>query len=178
MSQTDEEKEADNRVLPIAEAFEAAPAPSEIAENDEAPTTTKRRGRPKGVRNGEGLGRTRDRKETATLPRWKDGAIAAFVTQVYMMGGSALKGSRNERLQQYGEVCIMVGEPAGIVWEKLAKRHEALRRFFAKCMEGSEYTELMMVHAPIFMMIFADMGILRVPQHIVDEFDEEMAKVA
>lgn len=173
---TDEEvpvtDETVNRVAPIAEAVELGlieddePPP---VEEDESPVTVKRgRGRPRKEDSKPSV-----RSVRTPLPRWKDGAISEFATKIYTVGGATLAASKNERAQDYGTAFMGIAEPAGIAWEKIAKRNEIVRRFFDKLMTGGDVTELIFAHAPLFVMMFSDMGILRF-NGLKEEFETEM----
>jgi hypothetical protein len=109
---------------------------------------------------------------------WKNGAIAAFVTRLYKMGGTFFQTMGRE---QYGQAIIDISEPAGVVWEKLAKRHEWLRRFFDRLMSTSDMSELFWVHFPLFLLVVNDMGLLRRVENsetgINAEFQAEMRDV-
>ena len=110
------------------------------------------------------------------LPPFRAGVISKFMKQVYEAGGGALINFGHE---DYGQSIIDIAEPAGIVWEKLAKRHEWLRRFFDRIMTTSEFSELFWIHFPILMLVMKDTGLLRpMTASVTEEFAEEMAKEA
>lgn len=111
-------------------------------------------------------------KPKSPLPPWRAGAISKWVGAIYDSGGTALITLGHA---DYGQCVKDIAEPAGICWEKLAKRHEWLRRFFDRIMTGSEISEIVWVHFPLFMLMLKDMGLLR-PMNfaITEEFADEM----
>lgn len=115
-----------------------------------------------------------DPKPKSPLPPWRSGAISKWVTAMYDSGGTALITLGHA---DYGQCVKDIAEPAGQCWEKLAKRHEWLRRFFDRIMTGSEISEIVWVHFPLFMLALKDMGLLR-PMNwaITQEFADEMAR--
>lgn len=118
---------------------------------------------------------TREKKKTP-LPPWRAGQISKFVAGLYTTGGNLFIARGQE---DYGQSIIDIAEPAGVVWEKLAKRHEWLRRFFDRIMTTGELSELFMIHFPLFMLALRDLGLLRpMNMQITEEFAEEMAKEA
>ena len=122
--------------------------------------------------------RSRRSRKTETpkkIPTFRAGQISKFAADIYRAAGGTLTAMGRET---YGAQLIAIAEPAGAVWEKLARRHEWLRRFFDKIMTGSEFSELFWVHFPLFVLVLNDLGILN-PQNfareVADELREEMA---
>lgn len=117
--------------------------------------------------------RVREEKKKAPLPTWRNGVISKWVAGIYEAGGTALSTLGHA---DYGQCMKDVAEPAGVCWEKLAKRHEWLRRFFDRVMSGGEVSEIIWVHFPLFMLALKDMGLLH-PMNfsITQEFADEMA---
>lgn len=165
----DETDAEQNRVAPVLEEFGLInePAPGS---KDEAPDKP-----PRGRRRSSRALKDEEPKKRQPLPPWKTGQISQFVEQLYTLGGSSLIGLGNER---YGQVFVNIAEPAGQAWEKVARRHEWLRRFFDKIMSGSEITELVMAHAPIIVMLFSDAGLLRLSNsQVAQDFNDELSKL-
>jgi len=131
----------------------------------------------KARQNDKAPRKVKGEKKKSPLPPWRSGAIAKWVTAIYDSGGTALVTLGHA---DYGQCVKDIAEPAGICWEKLAKRHEWLRRFFDRIMTGSEFSEIIWVHFPIFMLMLKDMGLLRpmnfaITQEFADEMASEMA---
>ena len=115
-------------------------------------------------------------KAKSPLPPWRAGAIAKWTAAVYDSGGTALITLGHA---DYGQCIKDIAEPAGMCWEKLAKRHEWLRRFFDRVMTGSELSEIVWVHFPLLMLALKDMGLLRpmnwaITKEFADEMENEM----
>lgn len=110
-------------------------------------------------------------KPSKPLPTWKDGQIAAFATSTYHTIGGIIDSVD----PGFAEVLKDIAEPAGKAWEKLAKQHVSVRRFFVFLMSGSTMTEVVMVHMPMFAYLATRYGPFRVTSDALgDEFMDHL----
>ena len=114
-------------------------------------------------------------KPPRPVPPWKEGAIAKFAQGLYeTVGGMG---------EPFDPICgaafTRVAEPAGKAWEKLAKQHIGVRRFFGYIMSGSTIAEVLIVHAPLALAIVSHHGPFRIAglDHLGEEFDEQLRQV-
>lgn len=111
------------------------------------------------------------------LPPWRVNAIANWVSQIYTTLGSLLGSNPDPEIKQLAQGLIAIAEPAGAAWEKLAKRHEWLRRLFDKLMTSSDLAEIFWIHVPIFVPILRKWGPFRQGMdNIADEFSREFTE--
>lgn len=133
----------------------------------------KRGTKPRSMRAETSKRATGPAKPKTPVPQLKANAVAAFVEQAYTMAGAGfiLMGR-----VAYGEALQTIAKPAGEVWDKLAKRHETLRKIFHRLMETSEFSELFWVHMPLLMLFVNDAGLFK-RVGLLGEFDDELSKL-
>lgn len=111
------------------------------------------------------------------LPPWRANAIAQWVEQCYTTLGSILKMNSDPEIANIGNGLVSIAEPAGKAWEKLAKRHEWLRRVFDRLMTSSDLAEIFWIHFPVFMPVLAKWGPFRQGLNdLSSEFEDAMAE--
>ena len=138
---------------------------SETDENFEKETTPRKptRGR-----------RASTAKPSKPMPRWKDGQIAQFVERVYKTAGGMLLLNPDPEIRIIAQTIIQCAEQAGIAWEKVAKRHEVIRRMFDRLMTTSDLGELFWAHVPILVPVLRKFGPFRgTIEGLEDEFASE-----
>lgn len=110
------------------------------------------------------------------LPRWKDGQISTFCERVYKAAGGACLLNSDPEIRLIGQSLIECAYQAGQAWEKVAKRHEIVRRFFERIMTTSDLGELFWAHLPILVPVFRRFGPLRgTIDGLQEEFNREYA---
>ena len=148
---------------PEDEEFESIPA-------EDAEEVAPRRRRTT-LRGGPAPKKQRAKKP---LPRWKDGNISAFCERVYKSAGGVLLFNPDPEIRLIGQSLIECAVPAGIAWEKVAKRHEVIRRFFDRIMTTSDLGELFWAHLPVLVPVFRRFGPLRgTVEGLQEEFERE-----
>lgn len=127
-------------------------------------------------------GKDRGRKPPATgggparapLPTWREGAIAEWTEKAYVALGEMVSPFD----EAFGTAMVTIAEPAGRTWEKIAKQNINVRRWFARLMQGSAVTELLMVHMPLFMVVIARVNPMRSSvERMATEFEKEFSEV-
>ena len=115
-------------------------------------------------------------KPKRPLSRWKDGAISTFCERVYKAAGGACLLNSDPEIRLIGQSLIECAYQAGEAWEKVAKRHEVVRRFFDRIMTTSDLGELFWAHLPILVPVFRRFGPLRSTiDGLQEEFNREYA---
>ena len=142
---------------------------------EEAPSISTNETTPRRSRRRLGDARPpRERKPKAPLPRWRDGQISAFCERLYKAMGGVLLMNPDPEIRIIGQGFVDSAIPASIAWEKVAKRHEIVRRFFERIMTSSELGELFWAHLPILVPFFRRFGPMRGSfDNLQEEFDRE-----
>lgn len=114
---------------------------------------------------------TQSRQKThKPLPAWREGMIAAWASNAYVMAGSMIEPF-DEAL---GKALVVIASPAGRTWEKWAKQNIVIRRWFAWLMETSVAGEMLMVHMPVFMAVIMRINPMRTSvQEMASEFQSK-----
>lgn len=170
----DEDETAPNRMTDytVPDAAEFTPVPNEGPSEPNEETTPKRARR----RLGDGK-IPRSPKQRAPLPRWKDGQISGFCDRVYKAAGGVCLLNPDVEIRLIGQGLIDSAGPAGVAWEKVAKRHEIVRRFFERIMTTSDMGELFWAHLPILIPFFRRFGPMRGSfEGLQEEFADEYAR--
>ena len=98
------------------------------------------------------------------LPPWKDGVIAAFMTNLYETAGDlllAVSPDPEAPSVAYGTVFKAIAENCGRAWEEVAKDSPYLRRWIYSMMQASKLSKLMMAHMPLMIVALHQHGPLR-----------------
>lgn len=129
------------------------------------------------LRSGTPHSHTKESKVKKPLPRWKDGQISTFCERVYKAAGGACLLNSDPEIRLIGQSLIECAYQAGQAWEKVAKRHEIVRRFFERIMTTSDLGELFWAHLPILVPVFRRFGPLRgTIDGLQEEFNREYAE--
>lgn len=115
-----------------------------------------------------------NRKAPGPLPPWREGAIAKWCTDVYVLIGNGIKTFD----EVCGEAVISIAVPVGLTYEKMAKQNNSWRRFFGWAMQSSTAAELFMAHAPLAAIVLTHHGPFRkATENMADKFAQEFSIV-
>lgn len=113
-------------------------------------------------------------RSTTPLPPWREGAIAAWCTKFYTLGGRGL--AKFDPL--CGNSMVECADAAGHAWERVAKNNPAIRRMFAVLMQTSDFGELLLAHAPLILAALSHHGPFRSAiEHVGEEFQHEFTDI-
>lgn len=110
-------------------------------------------------------------KKKPPLPPWRDGVISAFVENAYEIAGNLLESYE----PAISAALKAIAPSAGTAWENCARDSPALRRWFHMLMTTSKFSELMMVHLPLGIVLMHRFGPLR---QATDDLAESMNDAA
>jgi hypothetical protein len=142
---------------PDVDALKAAGTPIE-REQDRSPDATRRpRGKRARARERPGV-----KKETTSVPPFRQGPIAAGVNKIYARVGKIVKAMDRDigvaiisTTRKESDDDSTVGE----AWEELARVNPRVRAFLLKAIEGGTLGALFWAHAPIFLAVLMKEGI-------------------
>lgn len=113
-------------------------------------------------------------RSTAPLPQWREGAIAAWCTKFYALGGRGL--AKFDPL--CGNSMVECADAAGHAWERVAKNNPAIRRMFAFLMQTSDFGELLLAHAPLILAALSHHGPFRSAiEEVGEQFQQEFTDI-
>lgn len=110
-------------------------------------------------------------KKKPPLPPWREGVISEFVSKAYELSATMTEPYE----PAIAGVLHSIAGPAGSAWENCARDSPALRRFFHALMTTSKFSELAMVHLPLFIILMHRFGPLR---QATDEMADELRDAA
>jgi hypothetical protein len=115
-----------------------------------------------------------NRKAPGPLPPWREGAIAKWCTDIYLLAGNAIS--------TFDPICgaavLEIAVPVGLTYEKMAKQNNSWRRFFGWAMQSSTMAELFMAHAPLGVAALTHHGpFKKATEDMAAKFAQEFATV-